>query len=104
MSAPPVTSSIKGILRLLLSELPRRGVRYSEPRGFCRQNPRGSEYLTPRRGSSERSKRKIPLIDDVTGGADMPELPEVETAGRDIRPCLVQRLFTTVQMNRAALR
>ena len=30
---------------------PRRGVRYSEPRGLCvNSNPRGSEYLTPRRG------------------------------------------------------
>lgn len=34
----------------------------------------------------------------------MPELPEVETVVRDLRPCLVGRTFTALQVSRKALR
>ncbi len=34
----------------------------------------------------------------------MPELPEVETVVRDLRPCLLGRTFTSIQVSRKSLR
>src|SRR5262245_57208030 len=48
--------------------------------------------------------RAAPRACGVTGSPDMPELPEVETVVRDLRPRLVGRRIAGLHVSRKALR